>query len=144
MHVALALAVGFAASQAHATLSQFNPDCTDPQSNPETKLCTQRELDRADAELNKVYKDALAAAREQYRTAHDDYEKMPDSEAMLRKAQRAWVAFRDANCDYQYQIYYGGSLAGLSYLACKSEMTKARVKELRTMMNGGEDPSPPQ
>ena len=142
MHVALAFAVAFAASQAPL----FNPDCTDPQSTLEMKLCTQRELDRADAELNRVYTEAIAAAREQYRSMRGEpgYEKMPDSEAMLRKAQRAWIAFRDANCDYQYQVYYGGSLAGLSYLACKSEMTKARVKELRTMMNGGEEPSPPQ
>jgi uncharacterized protein YecT (DUF1311 family) len=121
-------------------------DCIEPQSSAEMKICTEIELKAADVELNKVYAEAVTAAREQYRTMRGEpgYKRMPDSEAVLRKAQRAWVEFRDANCDYQYQVYYGGSLAGLSYLACKAEMTKARVKELKIMMNGGEEPSPPQ
>jgi uncharacterized protein YecT (DUF1311 family) len=145
MRIRAAVLAAFVATQAHAA-PQFKVDCSDPQSNSEMKFCTEVELKRADAELNEVYQQALTAAREGYRKMHGElgYENMPDSEAVLRKAQRAWVAFRDANCDYQYQVYYGGSLAGLSFLACKSDMTKARVHELKAMMNGGEEPSPPQ
>ncbi len=137
LHIALALAVVAAAP---------TPNCTDPQSNYEMKLCAQREFETADKELNAVYGEAMKSAREQYRSTQREpgYEKMPDLEERLRKAQRAWLAFRDANCDYQYVIYYGGSMAGLSYIACKADMTKVRVKELKTMMNGGEDLAPPQ
>ena len=140
---ALILLAAFVAAEAHAAQAT---NCTDPQSNSEMKLCAEIRLKAADIELNKVYAEAIAAARGQRQSMRNEpgYEKMPDTEAVLRKAQRAWVDFRDANCDYQYQIYYGGSLAGLSYVACKADMTQARVKELRSIMNGGEEPSPPQ
>jgi uncharacterized protein YecT (DUF1311 family) len=132
------------ATDVSAAPLQLKPEnCADPQSNLEMKLCAKIELERADAELNKIYAEAIASARESYRSMRGEpgYDKMPDSEAVLRKAQRAWIAFRDANCDHQYQIYYGGSHASLAYLLCKSDMTKARVKELKAIMNGGEEPS---
>jgi uncharacterized protein YecT (DUF1311 family) len=115
-------------------------DCRDPQSNAEMKICADKDWKKADGELNVAYGKALAEAREMYRStkATPGYENMPDSEAMLRDAQRAWVSFRDANCKYQYQIYYGGSHAGLAYLLCMADMTKARLKELR-QLPGGED-----
>lgn len=136
---ALILLAAFAVAEAQAAPT---PNCADPQSNGEMKLCAEIRWKTADAELNKLYAEAIAAAREQYRSMHGEagYEKMPDTEATLRKAQHAWIAFRDANCDYQYQVYWGGSIAGLSYLACKADMTQARVKELKSIMNGGEDP----
>ena len=140
----IAWVVAFAAAGAPAP--GFNPNCNDPQSNLEMKLCTEQEWKRADADMNEAYAKAIASAREQNRSARDmpGYEKMPDSEAMLRKAQRAWVAFRDTNCAYQYQLYYGGSHAGLAYLICKADITKARAAELKQLLNGLEDPEPQQ
>jgi uncharacterized protein YecT (DUF1311 family) len=110
------------------------------------KLCTEQEWKRADAEMNEAYAKAIASAREQNRVARGlpGYEKMPDAEAMLRDAQRKWVAFRDANCAYHYQLFYGGSHAGLAYLICKADMTKARAAELKELLTGLEDPEPSQ
>jgi uncharacterized protein YecT (DUF1311 family) len=116
-------------------------NCKDPQSNLEMKFCAEREWKRADAELNAIFAKALADANQHNAMRRQPgYDKMPDSVAMLKEAQRAWVTFRDANCAYHYQVYYGGSHAGLAYLLCKADMTKTRVKELRALMNGGEDP----
>jgi uncharacterized protein YecT (DUF1311 family) len=116
--------------------------CDAPQTTYEMKICAEQDWRRADAELNKVYGEALADARATYGRMRKEpgYANMPDTEAILDKSQRAWVAFRDATCDYHYQIYYGGSLAGVEYLACKGDLTKARLKELRTLLNGGEEP----
>ena len=133
--IAAALALVAAAGTAHAAT-----DCKDPQSNIEMKICAEQDWKKADAELNVAYDKAVAAARESYRSTKTNpgYENMPDSEAMLRDAQRAWVTFRDANCKYQYQVYYGGSHAGLAHLLCMADMTKSRRDELR-QLPGGDD-----
>jgi uncharacterized protein YecT (DUF1311 family) len=115
-------------------------DCRDPQSNYDMKVCANEDWKKADGELNAAYRKALAEARKSDRSTKSvqGYESMPDSEAMLRDAQRAWVSFRDANCKYQYQIYYGGSHAPLAHVLCMADMTKARVKELRQLPGGEE------
>ena len=118
----------------------YAADCKDPMSNAEMKMCAEQDWKKADAELNVAYDKALASARETYRSSRTipGQQNMPDSEAMLRDAQRAWVTFRDANCKYQYQIYWGGSHAGLAYLLCMADTTKARLKELRQLPGGEE------
>jgi uncharacterized protein YecT (DUF1311 family) len=129
--VAAALLLAASAGVAHA-------DCKDPMSNAEMKMCAEQDWKKADAELNIAYGKALAEARTMYRSTRTTpgYQNMPDSEAMLRDGQRAWVSFRDLNCKYQYQIYYGGSHAGLAYLLCMADMTKTRLEELRQLPGG--------
>jgi len=131
--VTAALLLAASAGIAHA-------NCKDPLSNAEMKMCAEKDWKMADAELNVAYGKALAEARQLYVStrATPGYQNMPDSEAMLRDAQRSWVSFRDANCKYQYQIYYGGSHAGLAYLLCMADMTKVRLKELRQLPGGDE------
>jgi uncharacterized protein YecT (DUF1311 family) len=123
-----------------ASVGVAHADCKDPHSNAEMKICADKDWKKADAELNVAYGKAIAEARETYRSIKTmpGQQNMQDSEAMLRDAQRAWVSFRDANCKYQYQIYYGGSHAGLAYLLCMADMTKARLKELRQLPGGDE------
>jgi uncharacterized protein YecT (DUF1311 family) len=141
MRLAIAFVIGLAAVGANAAASE--PNCKDPQSNLEMKMCAQQDFQRADAELNKVYAEALAHARGQNQALRDNYEKAPDSEALLRKAQRAWVVFRDANCAVEYQIYYGGSHASLAYSLCQVSMTKARTAELKAQIHPDEEPAAP-
>lgn len=134
---ALVLFASIAALDAHAAPAV---NCKDPMSNAEMKMCAEQDWKKADAELNVAFGKALASARETYRStrAMPGQQNMPDSEAMLRDAQRAWVTFRDANCKYQYQIYWGGSHAPLAYALCMADMTKARTKELRQLPGGEE------
>ena len=118
-------------------------DCAEQQTNLDAKICTQRQFERADKELNAAYVEALKAARQQDRYASEEPNpNRPGLEKLLRKAQREWVAFRDLNCDFHYNVYYGGSMASLAYLACKLDMTKARAKELNAFVNLGEETSP--
>jgi uncharacterized protein YecT (DUF1311 family) len=141
MRAAMALALSLAvAAPVFGAAPKLN--CRDPQSNLEMKLCAQRELERADAELNAIYAQATKSARAQYRSLRDEvgYESMPDLEQALRKAQRAWISFRDANCEHRRLVYYGGSMASLVHTTCKADMTKARVKELKAIEAGGEEP----
>ena len=68
-----------------------------------------------DKRLNEAYRETLKEGPREQRE-------------QLRKAQRLWLQFRDANCDY-----YGlseGSIARVLAATCLFNMTKARAKEL--------------
>jgi len=51
----------------------------------------------------------------------------------LRDAERAWIAFRDLNCDAEKELYDGGTAQGPVYNACMEAMTRHRLQELKTM-----------
>ena len=78
--------------------------------------CLSRLTATWDKRLNDAYQQALkdAASNEQ--------------REQLRKAQRAWIAYRDANC-----LYYRmgeGTIARLDAGECMRSMTESRAKEL--------------
>jgi uncharacterized protein YecT (DUF1311 family) len=127
--VCLALSSGAIAASPKA-------NCADPQSNLEMKMCASENLTKADAELNQAFERALEAAKGQYESVRRDpgFESMPNMPDELRKVERAWMAFRDANCDYQNLVYYGGSMASLAVIGCRLDMTKARTKELKDLV----------
>ena len=84
---------------------------------------TYFQLRAADAELNAVYQNALNA--------------MPgvDAKDKLREAQRAWIAFRDAQAELQADVTArGGSMAPLMQNTASKELTQARIRELETLM----------
>jgi uncharacterized protein YecT (DUF1311 family) len=51
----------------------------------------------------------------------------------LRQAQRAWVAFRDANADFLAGAARDGTLAPLIKISALADMTEARTKELQQL-----------
>ena len=111
-------------------------NCADPQSNLEMKICTSQSLAKAESELSAAFERALADAQGQYESARHEpgSERMPNMPEELRKVERSWEIFRDANCGYQTLVYYGGSMAPLAVLGCRLDMTKARIKELKDLV----------
>ncbi len=72
--------------------------------------CTMAETRAWDALLNEVYAARIAANK-----ARDAEENIPKTEEgffedSLRDAQRAWLAFRDAECKYQPLQYWAGTI----------------------------------
>ncbi len=51
----------------------------------------------------------------------------------LRDAQRAWIAFRDAECGFRYDIYRGGTIRSIVGANCLMTMTAQRALELRDL-----------
>lgn len=51
----------------------------------------------------------------------------------LRTAQRAWIAFRDAECGLAYAVWGAGSMRMLDGAGCFKRMTAERTLELRAM-----------
>jgi uncharacterized protein YecT (DUF1311 family) len=134
MRISIVIALAFVLS----SVAQAEPvaNCKDPQSNLEMKMCAAQDLHAAENELKIAFERALKAAEDQYDSVLRDpgFEKMPNMPDALRKAEAAWEAFRDVNCDYQNLVYYGGSMASLAVTSCRLDMTKARVKELKDLV----------
>lgn len=51
----------------------------------------------------------------------------------LHDAQRAWIAFRDADCALQYERWAAGSFRSIAYANCLLKMTASRAVVLRDM-----------
>ncbi|WP_068297033.1 lysozyme inhibitor LprI family protein [Pararhodobacter sp. CCB-MM2] len=92
--------------------------------------CLLSEASAWDTLLNREYQRARAFAR-----GLDDDE--ADSsmasarEETLRDAQRAWIAFRDANCAMEYALWGAGSMRMIAGADCTNRMTHQRVMDLR-------------
>jgi uncharacterized protein YecT (DUF1311 family) len=82
--------------------------------------CASKEYAALDADLNKQYKAQMA------------YLTNPAQKKALQDAQKKWIAFRDADCQYQVgKREEGGSLWPLSQAQCLSAQTKVRVEQLK-------------
>lgn len=108
-----------------ATAEQDDADLEDPcpGSNTQHELnrCAARARDKADAELNKVYRELIKDTGTTER-------------AKLRAAQLAWIKFRDAHCDYESVGNTGGSIYPMVVSFCLARVTNARVKQLQEIL----------
>jgi uncharacterized protein YecT (DUF1311 family) len=59
-----------------------------------------------------------------------------DLQISLRDAQRAWIAFRDAECALQYDRYAGGTIRSVVYASCMMTMTATRAVALGKIGTG--------
>jgi uncharacterized protein YecT (DUF1311 family) len=79
--------------------------------------CISDAYKKADAELNHTYK--LAFKGLNAKAAEN-----------LKKAQRAWIIYRDAQCNAEYAKWDGGSGGPAAHLDCLYRLTKLRTAEL--------------
>lgn len=94
--------------------------------------CITTETDAWDAILNDEYKATMEQLRDADATgdiAAPDLTRV----ATLREAQRAWIAFRDAECRAQYALWGGGTLRQVVGANCVMSETAERAIELRQM-----------
>lgn len=96
------------------------------QADMQSQTCA--EFKKADEALNKTYKRILA-----------DYKNEKTFLEKLKKAQRAWLAYRDAHLEAIYpeedKSYYG-SVFGMCACTDKKELTEQRTKELKKWLDG--------
>jgi uncharacterized protein YecT (DUF1311 family) len=78
--------------------------------------CIGSELEYQDGLLNENYKTLMQTLT-------------PNRKESLKKTQRLWVQYRDANCDF-YLDPDGGTLARLQASECVLNMTARRANEL--------------
>jgi len=101
--------------------TQKKDPCADAQSQAEMNMCWGKQYKAADAKLNEAYR--------QFMTKLNDEEK-----AQLKKAQLAWITYRDANCEFVADQYKGGTMRPMIAAICLAEVTNSRVTELKAQI----------
>lgn len=96
-------------------------------------VCASSDFERADKELNEVYKEILKR-----------YHNSPQFLKNLRAAQRAWLVFRDAHLKMIYPLEKDptvnyGSVFPMCWATIKAGITFERVKELRRWLEPFEE-----
>ena len=117
---ALRIALIATAALTGAAVSAYAGDLGDPEQNCDGSTyemveCLKAKTAQWDKRLNAAYAKGLQLTNSARRQ-------------QLRQAQRAWIAFRDANC-----LYYGmgeGTIARIEAGDCMYSLTKTRALEL--------------
>ena len=135
----IALLLGSAQAQAVAPKPPPPPPCNRRRAEQgiqtDMNICAQNDYRRADQAMNAQWKRTLSVMRNRDRDAapYADMLRGPGYAQALIRAQRAWIAWRDANCRVEGYAARGGSLEPMLVSFCKTEMTKLRLVELREL-----------
>jgi uncharacterized protein YecT (DUF1311 family) len=98
-------------------------DCDNASDQATMNQCAAQQNAAADKELNALYQQITSR-----------FKGNPDNKKLLVGAQRAWVAFRDAECKFSASGVEGGSVYPLIYSNCTTELTKARVQTFKNYL----------
>lgn len=113
-----------------ALAQQPKVDCKNAQSQMEMTYCAEQDLQAADKALNAQYQSTRKVMKIWDADADADAKGAEDA---LLKAQRAWIAYRDAQCaSYGYQAH-GGTLEPQLIYSCQADLTRARTQELKEL-----------
>lgn len=88
--------------------------------DPAMLECIGAETTRQDKKLNDVYKKLMS-------------ELTPERQKQLLEAQRLWIKYTEANCNFYYDPY-GGTAARLSASECSMNSKAFRAKELENLL----------
>jgi uncharacterized protein YecT (DUF1311 family) len=105
------------------TSMAFAVDCENATDQATMNQCAAQQNAAADKELNALYQQITTRLKAE-----------PERKKLLVGAQRAWVAFRDAECKFSASGVEGGSVYPLIYSSCTTDLTKARVQTFRNYL----------
>ena len=98
------------------------PPADDPCGRAATQLdltqCAGKQREKADAAMEKVYASLLKDLDE-------------DHAPILEKSQKAWVVYRNADCDLYSSQFLGGSAQAQLYDECMAAMAAERTRALK-------------
>lgn len=99
--------------------------CANAQTQAAMNACAGSAYKQSDAELNRLYKEISQ------RLLNND----EDALKLLVKAQRAWIAYRDAECTFAASPSAQGSIYPVIYAQCLKTITDARIDAFTTYLN---------
>jgi len=97
------------------------------------RMCLSKIYEKSDAELNAVYRSILKG--------FSDYSNPNRHVEDLRKTERRWIAYRDAQCKAQYHLFEGATGGPIEELGCLIKMTDQRTAELKQVYLSARFPS---
>lgn len=101
--------------------SALADECANASTQAEMNSCTAQQYQAADKTLNQTYQAAIKRAD------------APQRE-LLKKAQQAWIALRDADCAFIGSGTEGGSIQPMIVNQCLADKTNEREAWLATLM----------
>lgn len=104
----------------HSTAAQA-ADCGSLKTQAEITACLGDDAKTADVLLNTLYQNLVRQLSAKDKTN-------------LRDAQRAWIVYRDKECDFRTAPYAGGSVAPSLVSSCIAALTSQRIYDLRTQL----------
>lgn len=130
------LAIAPLAGAANDLGAEERPDCIDPQTQMEMTCCAGVDYEKADAELNAIWPDIVAAAKskDEYLAEQVKGTDVPTTLQALRSAQRAWIKFRDMQCEYEAYEVFGGSMQPMVGSMCLARLTRERIAALSSAL----------
>lgn len=87
----------------------------------EMTRCAYNHLRATNSELNTVYRQLMAKISDHGKT-------------LLRDTQRAWIAYRDKQCEFSTAGAAGGSVHPMVHAQCLAELTKAQIEVLKAQL----------
>jgi len=103
--------------------SSHAADCANASDQMTLNECANNDYKKSDAELNKLYKEIRNRLNQQ-----------PDTAKQLVAAQRAWIVFRDAECDFATFNSKDGSAYAMLVNMCRDGLTQARIKDFKAYL----------
>ncbi|HDC4441106.1 TPA: lysozyme inhibitor LprI family protein [Enterobacter cloacae] len=101
--------------------SALADECDNATTQLELNTCSAQQYQAADKKLNQTYQAAIKRAAAPQRD-------------LLKKAQQAWIALRDADCNFIGSGTEGGSVQPMIISQCLTEKTVEREAFLASLM----------
>ncbi|WGS46329.1 lysozyme inhibitor LprI family protein [Burkholderia sp. JSH-S8] len=111
---------GLLLSLAMAANAHAQANCANAPDQAAMSACADRAYKKSDAELNRAYQAVTTRVRDN----------RPLSDKLV-SAQRAWLAYRDAECGFSSAGAEGGSVYPMVVSMCLDDLTKARLESLQ-------------
>ncbi|WP_348629901.1 lysozyme inhibitor LprI family protein [Mesorhizobium sp. M7D.F.Ca.US.004.03.1.1] len=100
-------------------------DCANAQDQATMDECAGKDFDAADKKLNEAYRQIEGRLKDN-----------AGSKKLLVDAQRAWVAFRDAECSFQGgPPETAGSVRPMVVANCQAGLTNLRLKDFQSYLH---------
>lgn len=110
-------------------------DCKNPMTQSDMNVCSDRDYKEADKALNAQWA-ALKPIVKEWDESLKSLGMIASAEASLLKSQRAWIDYRDGQCDTEEASVQGGTMAPTIYSSCMAELTRKRTEELKSLAEG--------
>lgn len=130
----LALIIASPLMPSFALAQSLNCEDTSDMNQSQMNICAYQDYQTADRALNIIWPKVKAHMQSVAETNKEYAPDEVDAAAKLLEAQRAWLTYRDAQCDAEGAQFAGGSIQPLIINSCLASLTRKRTEELVLMM----------
>jgi uncharacterized protein YecT (DUF1311 family) len=130
MRIKIAHLFAFLLLGAAPLCSSAKDACSNALTTPEINDCARQDLNKAEQKLNDTYKKVVASLNQ----PDNESTKYSEVKKALIESQRAWVTFRQRDCDALFQLNAGGTIRTVVFLGCMTQHAEQRAKSLKNYL----------